>query len=156
MANNNMEAIYRGIKAAVGFAALYMINPALKPAGMGCLCPPAGAVAVLLFCAPKAGASQPKAILGSHVIAGLVGYCVVSVGIPFSEAVAVVATIILMSLFGMVHPPAAAYAYLYAMKKMGPKGIVAPGLIGATILIGVQKILNGIIPKKAIEAKKDK
>eukprot|EP01084_Bolivina_argentea_P161045 280370_1 len=141
----NSKAVLSGYQSALGFAALYMAHLSLQPLGLSCLCPPLGAVAVLLFCAPQAAASQPTAIICGHIIAGIVGYGVVTTGVPFAEAIASVLTITLMAQFGVVHPPAAAYAYLYAVKRMGPKGIIAPGLIGAIILIAVQKATSFVI-----------
>eukprot|EP01083_Nonionella_stella_P179951 640316_1 len=140
-----MKPIVSGIQATIGFAALYSFHPLLEPLGLGCFCPPLAAVAVLLFCAPGAGASQPKAVIFGHLIAGIVGYCVVTSGVPAAESVASVLTITLMSMFGVIHPPAAAYAYLYALKGMGLKGIFAPGLIGAIILMAVQKVITIVV-----------
>ena len=48
----------------LGFGVLTQTNAALVAGGtgLGCLCPPLGAVAVLLFCLPTAPASQPRAV----------------------------------------------------------------------------------------------
>ena len=77
-----MDSIIAGLGAASGFAALQVANDYVLP--VGCLCPPLGAVAVLLFCLPGAPASQPRAVTGAHVIAGLVGYAVVQSGREFA------------------------------------------------------------------------
>ena len=37
-------------------------------------------------------------------------------------------------------PPAAAYAFLFAANGWGPKQILAPGLLGALVLVGVQRV----------------
>jgi len=142
-------AIVSGIGAALGFATLhYLHENILSPQGLGCLCPPLGAVAVLLFSMPGAPASQPKAVIGGHIVAGLVAYSVGQAQLPYPEAVSVAVTIVAMSLLKVTHPPAGAYAFLFANKGMGVKGIVAPGLIGAVILIVVQqvvKVLTGMV-----------
>ena len=75
--HTRIHAIVSGLGAAFGFAALQLANDHGPPA---CLCPPLGAVAVLLFCLPSAPASQPKVVLGAHLIAGIVGCAVVSSG----------------------------------------------------------------------------
>lgn len=98
-------------------------------------------------------ASQPRAILGAHAIAGLVGYAVVQLGLSYGEAVAVVLTITLTSATKMVHPPAGAYAFLYVNKGMGVKGIFAPGLVGSAILVGSQLVFNSAM-KPLIKKKK--
>mmetsp|Transcript_4680 Transcript_4680/g.6939 ORF Transcript_4680/g.6939 Transcript_4680/m.6939 type:complete len:160 (+) Transcript_4680:109-588(+) len=146
-------SILSGIGAALGFAALHVAHDQLYVpyGGFGCLCPPLGAVAVLLFCMPGAPASQPKAVIGAHIIAGLVGYVVVNVVnmTAYAEATAVVLTITLMSMFKMVHPPAGAYAFLYANKQMGLQGIYAPGLSGCFVLIAVQQVFLKLTAKPA-------
>uniref|UniRef100_A0A7S1Z0W9 HPP transmembrane region domain-containing protein n=1 Tax=Trieres chinensis TaxID=1514140 RepID=A0A7S1Z0W9_TRICV len=151
-----MESISAALGAALGFAALNVAHDKLfAPQGLACLCPPLGAVAVLLFCLPGAPASQPKAVVGGHIIAGLVSYAVVESGIAYGEAVAVSLTIGLMSFFKVVHPPAGAYAFLFVNKGMGMKGIAAPGLAGSLVLIAVQQIFNATI-KPLMQGKKKK
>mmetsp|Transcript_10243 Transcript_10243/g.23989 ORF Transcript_10243/g.23989 Transcript_10243/m.23989 type:complete len:168 (-) Transcript_10243:662-1165(-) len=141
-----MDAIVAGIGAGISFAALHIVHDrVLAPRGLSCLCPPLGAVAVLLFCLPSAPASQPRAVIGGHIVAGLIGYAVVESGIPYGEAVAVACTISAMTFFGVVHPPAGAYAFLYVNKGMGWKGIFAPGLVGGVVLVVVQKFVNGTL-----------
>ena len=103
---------------------------------------------------PRA-ASQPRAILGAHVIAGLVGYAVVQLGLSHGEAIAVTLTITLTSAAKMVHPPAGAYAFLYVNKGMGVKGIVAPGLIGSAILVGSQMVFNTSVKPLLTKKKKE-
>ena len=123
-----MDAIIAGIGAAVSFAALHVVHDLIfVPQGLSCLCPPLGAVAVLLFCLPSTPASQPKAVIGGHIVSGLVGFAVVESGIMYGEAVAVALTIALMTYFEVVHPPAWAYPFLYVNKGMGWKGIFATG-----------------------------
>jgi CBS-domain-containing membrane protein len=138
-----MDAIIAGLGAALGFAALHVVNDTiLAPQGLSCLCPPLGAVAVLLFCLPSAPASQPKAVIGGHIISGLIGYAVVQSGIAYGEAIAVAGTIAAMTFFKVVHPPAGAYAFLYVNKNMGLKGLFAPGLVGGIVLIAAQKFVD--------------
>lgn len=151
-----MDAIFAGIGAALSFAALHVVHDTfLAPQGLSCLCPPLGAVAVLLYCLPGAPASQPKAVIGGHLVAGLIGYAVVESKLPYGEAIAVALTISGMSFFKVVHPPAGAYAFLYVNKGMGWKGIFAPGLVGGIVLVVVQKIINGTI-KPLLEGGKKK
>mmetsp|Transcript_5539 Transcript_5539/g.8487 ORF Transcript_5539/g.8487 Transcript_5539/m.8487 type:complete len:161 (-) Transcript_5539:165-647(-) len=144
------DAIIAGLGAAISFAALHVVHDnVLAAQDLSCLCPPLGAVAVLLFCLPGAPASQPKAVIGGHIVAGLVGYAVVQSGqqlaYNYGEAIAVALTITLMTLLKVVHPPAGAYAFLYVNKGMGWKGIFAPGLVGAIVLVAVQKFLNNFV-----------
>ncbi|KAL7529090.1 hypothetical protein ACHAXR_002792 [Thalassiosira sp. AJA248-18] len=152
-----MDSIIAGLGAATGFAALQIANDyILKDHGISCLCPPLGAVAVLLFCLPGAPASQPKAVIGAHVIAGVIGYAVVQSGLAYGEAIAVALTITAMSAAKMVHPPAGAYAFLYVNKGMGLKGILAPGLVGAAVLVATQMVFNSTFKPMLSGGKKKK
>jgi len=149
----SMDSIIAGLSAATGFAALQIANDyILEGYGMSCLCPPLGAVAILLFCLPGAPASQPKAVLGAHIIAGVIGYAVVQSSLPYGEAIAVALTITAMSAAKMVHPPAGAYAFLFVNKGMGLKGIYA-GLIGSAVLVATQIVFNSTV-KSVISGKK--
>lgn len=102
-----MDAILAGIGAAFGFAALHLAHENVED--LTCLCPPLGAVAVLLFCMPSAPASQPKAVIGGHIIAGCVAYGVVQSGVHYKEALSVALTIFGMAATKLVHPPAGAF-----------------------------------------------
>jgi CBS-domain-containing membrane protein len=85
-----MDAILSGLGAGLGFAALhYAQDNILKDQDLTCLCPPLGAVAVLLFCMPNAPASQPKAVIGGHLVAGVVAYGVLQTGVAYPEAISV-------------------------------------------------------------------
>ena len=157
------DARVAGLGTLLGFGVLTQTNAALVAGGtgLGCLCPPLGAVAVLLFCLPTAPASQPRAVVVGHAVSSVAALCVVvakpalaavvpgAIGAPgLAAAFAVVA----MKATGAVHPPAAAYAFLFAMQGWGLKELLAPGLLGAGILVGVQKAYFALMepaPKKA-------
>ena len=133
------------ISSALGFAALEIADAFLfKPQGFSCLCPPLAAVAVLLFCLPKAPASAPKNVLGGHLVATAVAL-VVSQFLPPQFAVAgktltVAGSILAMSITGTTHPPAAAFAYVFLATGMTAKNLLYPGFAGAIILVIVQQL----------------
>ena len=60
-----VESLTAGFGAALGFAALYVTTQALTqvPGEIKCMCPPLGAVAVLLFCLCAEANSQPSPLL---------------------------------------------------------------------------------------------
>ena len=60
-----VESLTAGFGAALGFAALYVTSQALTqvPGEIKCMCPPLGAVAVLLFCLCADANSQPSPLL---------------------------------------------------------------------------------------------
>ena len=99
--------------AAAGFAALELADALVfKPQGVSCLCPPLGAVAVLLFSLPVAPASQPKSVLGGHILSTLIALAVVHFIPPeyaiVAKGTAVAASIGVMKVTGTTHPPAGA------------------------------------------------
>jgi CBS-domain-containing membrane protein len=88
------------------------------------------------------------------LVAGAVAFAVVGSGVQYPEAIAVAVTIAAMSVLDVVHPPAGAYAFLFANKSMSAEGIIAPGLIGACVLVGAQILFNAI--RDLISGKKPK
>lgn len=140
------EALAPALSAFTGFLALSVANKMIfVPNGLTCVCPPLGAVAVLLFSMPSAPASQPKAVIFGNLLAGLVSFAVLQatpVGVSWAAGLSVALTILMMGLFGVTHPPAGAYAYFYTTQKLAMSGIFAPGLAGAIILVTVQKLIN--------------
>ena len=118
-----MSTAFAVLCAAAGFAALELADAHLfKPQGMSCMCPPLGAVAVLLFAMPAAPASKASNVLIGHLLSSLVALLVVTY-LPaeyaiFAKGTAVAASIGVMTLTGTTHPPAGAYAFLFVAQKM--------------------------------------
>ena len=132
------ESALAGIGAALGFLALYATSLVLPmlPGDVKVMCPPLGAVAVLLFCLcalrppppsalcsthsaapcvlrPKAPASSTYAVIIGHLVGGAVAVTVnqfLAKGDPMAPGVAVALAIFGMKLLDCVHPPAAACA----------------------------------------------
>lgn len=164
MANKVSTAVIAGISAFIGFLAL---NTAHKEFftkhDLTCLCPPLGAVAVLLFSMPNAPASQPKAVVGGHILAGCISLAVLEYlpkiiklkDVPFMEGmepgIAVALTITAMAIMGVTHPPAGAYAFFVTSQKLTAKAILAPGLAGALILVAVQQVIMKLRNKDQIK-----
>ena len=110
-------------------------------------CPPSGPLACLLFCMPKAPASQPKTVLLSHGIAVLAALVAVAVHefIPVLDVpkpvVGLMLSILAMTLAKALNPPAAAYAA--ALSGSGTtlmSVLTGPGTLGALVLIVVQQV----------------
>ena len=102
-----VAALEAGATALLGFVALHLANEQLAPFG-GCLCPPLGAVAVLLFSMGSAPASQPAAVLGGHLVAGVTSLAVMASPISgewYAKGVAVALTIVFMKMLDVTHPP---------------------------------------------------
>eukprot|EP00320_Phaeocystis_rex_P020225 CAMPEP_0119062594 /NCGR_PEP_ID=MMETSP1178-20130426/6145_1 /TAXON_ID=33656 /ORGANISM="unid sp, Strain CCMP2000" /LENGTH=162 /DNA_ID=CAMNT_0007043893 /DNA_START=87 /DNA_END=575 /DNA_ORIENTATION=+ len=158
-----IESAQAGIGAALGFLALYAASQALPmlPGDVKIMCPPLGAVAVLLFCLPKAPASATYSVILGHLVGGAVAVGInqlLTKGDPMAPGLAVALTIFGMKLFDCVHPPAAAYAFFAAVQGFDhPKFVLFPGLLGAVVLVVVQKVYLQLIATAApkSEAKKN-
>ena len=132
--------------SGAGIAALEAADHSLlKPNyGISCLCPPLGATAVILFAMSKAPAAQPRSVLGAYIVASVASLAVLTLLPPeysyLAKPLAVALTIAGMAKTETMHPPAGAYAFLFANNKMTAENIFSPGLVGAAILLAVQKV----------------
>ncbi|MBN2715748.1 MAG: HPP family protein [Deltaproteobacteria bacterium] len=109
-----------------------------------------GASAVLLFGAPAAPLSQPRNLVGGHVISAMVGvttYLLLGWNIPLAAATAVATAITVMQLTGTLHPPGGATALIAVIgnervHELGYLYALAPIGLGAMILLVVALITN--------------
>ncbi|WP_078117818.1 HPP family protein [Thiosocius teredinicola] len=136
--------------AFVGMAALAFVVdrlPTLQLLVIGSF----GASAVLLFGAPKAPFSQPRNLIGGHVISALVGVACFSY-LPdtmfIQEAAAVSTAIALMMITRTVHPPGGATALIAVIGSEAVHGLgwgyVFPVLLGSLILLVAALISNNL------------
>ncbi|HOP15303.1 MAG: HPP family protein [Gammaproteobacteria bacterium] len=110
-----------------------------------------GASAVLLYGAPRAPLSQPRNLIGGHMVSALVGVACyrylpdVSV---LQEAAAVASAIALMMATRTIHPPGGATALIAVIggeqvHALG-WGYVFPVLIGALVMLVVALVSNNL------------
>ncbi|MCB1722915.1 MAG: HPP family protein [Chromatiaceae bacterium] len=110
-----------------------------------------GASAVLLYGAPRAPFSQPRNLIGGHLISALVGVACFKY-LPdvavLKEAMAVATAIALMVATHTIHPPGGATALIAVI---GPPavhdlgwGYVFPVLTGAVLMLFVALISNNL------------
>lgn len=106
---------------------------------------PFGASAVLLYGPVSAPFSQPRSLIGGHVLSALVGVIIFNLlGAGFvTVALAVAIAVVIMKLTKTVHPPAGATALLGVTASGGSfLWVLGPVLIGAVILLIVALIVN--------------
>lgn len=117
---------------------------------------PFGATAVLVFAAPAAPFSQPRNIVGGHLIAGLTGivvYTIFKESTWWALALANGFAIALMVATKTVHPPAGATALLPVLNKItGLEWLVEPVLVGCLFFVVVGVLLNNVWPKRRYPA----
>lgn len=113
-----------------------------------------GASAVLIYGAPQADFSQPRNILGGHVLSALVSVCLVKVGSSWLSfellcALSVSLAIMVMHFSRTMHPPGGATALIYVIgsEKVHALGWIYPfspiGL-GALLMLSVALLVNNL------------
>lgn len=110
-----------------------------------------GASAVLLFAAPGAPFSQPRNLIGGHVVSAIVGvacYRYLPDLLVVQEATAVATAIALMMATRTIHPPGGATALIAVVGPDAVHGLgwayVFPVLVGALLLLLVAIVSNNL------------
>lgn len=144
-------AAWLGAFAAIG-ALAFLVEwlPSLQLLVIGSF----GASAVLLFGAPRAPFSQPRNLVGGHVLSAVVGvmcYRYLPDILVLQESMAVASAIALMMVTRTVHPPGGATALIAVIgsetvHQMG-WGYVYVVLIGAGVMLLVAVISNNLLEK---------
>lgn len=113
-----------------------------------------GASAVLIFAVPNSPYSQPRNLIGGHVVSAFAGVCCVMIlqdQIALATASAVAVAILLMHVTRTIHPPGGATAliavigssHVHALKFWY---ILTPIAAGAVIMLIVALVLNNLSP----------
>ena len=111
-----------------------------------------GASAVLIYGAPQAEFSQPRNLLGGHIISALIGVSVfkfLSLDVALLGALAVSLSIVAMHFTGTLHPPGGATALIAVIggaevQNMGYFFVVSPIATGAIIMLVVALLVNNL------------
>lgn len=134
-----------------GFVGLTLLAFLANEAQLFSLFAPFGASAVLLYGAPTAPFSQPRNLLGGHMLSAFIGVTVnnlfgshfLAVGFGVGLAIG------LMVMARVVHPPAGATALLGVTASQGSYAwIFSPVLVGALILLLVALVVNNLDPER--------
>lgn len=117
-----------------------------------------GASAVLIYGAPLAEFSQPRNLIGGHVLSALVGVTIAFIlkeNIILSSALAVSLAIAVMHLTRTLHPPGGASALIAviggdSVQDLGYWYVLSPVLVGAFLMLLVALFVNNmsIDPKR--------
>ena len=116
---------------------------------------PLGAPAVLLYGAPAAPFSQPRNLLGGHILSALVGIIIFKLmGATYlAVALGVSLALVVMLLTRTVHPPAGATALLGVTASEGSfMWALTPVAVGALILLVVALVVNNFDKEKSYPA----
>jgi len=137
----------------LGIYAVYWVNRAFGMAEIGSLflIGSFGASAVLLYCAPASDYSQPRNLIGGHLVSALVGvlmYKLLPDNFALSCSLAVSVAIAAMFITRSVHPPGGATALIAIINpdahSLGFVFVFAPVLIGTLIMLVVAILMNNL------------
>ncbi len=111
-----------------------------------------GASAVLIYGVPHAELSQPRNLIGGHIISALIGITVYKffpLEIPILSALAVSLSIIAMHLTRTLHPPGGATALIAVIgssqvHELGYMFVITPIATGAFILLVIALVVNNM------------
>jgi CBS domain-containing membrane protein len=111
-----------------------------------------GASAVLIYGVPQAELSQPRNLIGGHIISALIGitvYTYVPMDISLLSALAVSLSIVLMHITRTLHPPGGATALIAVIgssqiHELGYMYVITPIATGAFILLIIALVVNNM------------
>jgi CBS-domain-containing membrane protein len=111
-----------------------------------------GASAVLLYGAPQAEFSQPRNLVGGHVLSALIGitlYKLFPEPVALVSALAVALSIIAMHATRTLHPPGGATALIATLgtpeiSRLGYGYVLMPATLGPLLLLLVALLVNNL------------
>ncbi|MFK7795335.1 MAG: HPP family protein [Gammaproteobacteria bacterium] len=150
------EIFWSALGAFIGIFSIYYIGhyQALQLVDSLFLVGSFGATAVLVYGIPNSPFSQPRNIIGGHILSAIVG---VSCALLFSAkpslaaATAVTLSLVLMNLTRTIHPPGGATALIAVIgseqiHEMAYMFVLTPIATGAVIMLVVAVLINNLSP----------
>ena len=122
--------------AAGGAVAIGVMEAFSTRASIPLMAIPFATSIVLVMGSPDVEAAQPRALIGGHIVATIVGLIVVKVAgpEPWAAAVAVGLSIMAMHLTRTFHPPAGIDPLLVVVNNMSWSFLLVPVAVGAILL----------------------
>lgn len=111
-----------------------------------------GASAVLIYGAPSADFSQPRNLIGGHLVSALSGVLaaqVVAGDVALAAALGVSLAVVAMHVTRTLHPPGGATALIAviggpSIQALGFGYVLAPVLVGALIMLAAALVVNNL------------
>lgn len=127
-----------------GFITIFILLLLTAATNTAWLMAPFGASCVLVFAAWNAPLSQPRNIVGGHVVSAFVGLCMLSVfgTAEWALALAVGLAIAAMMLTKTTHPPAGANPIIVMLGGYSWDYLLTPVLLGALVIVIMALLLN--------------
>lgn len=142
------------IGAFIGIYAISICGQYLKLSSIESwfLIGPFGASAVLIYGAPLAEFSQPRNLIGGHVLSAIIGvtvFVLIGDGTIVAAPMAVSVAIVAMHLTRTLHPPGGATALIAIIGEekvhsLGYKYVFFPVLVGVLIILCVALLVNNM------------
>ena len=128
------------------FIGIYAVAYITYQAGVPMMIGSFGASAVLIYAAMEGPLSQPRNLIGGHVISATLAVLVYKLfgNTEFSIAIAVSGAIVAMLATRTLHPPGGATALIAVSTKAGWSFILYPVLGGALVLLVVAVFVNNL------------
>lgn len=129
-----------------GFITIALLALLTKDAGTIWLIAPFGASCVLVFGVWNAPLSQPRNVIGGHLISSFIGIVIYKFmgNTPISIGIGVGLAIAIMILTKTTHPPAGADPIVAIMAGSGFGFLFKPVLLGAIIIVIIGLVINNI------------
>jgi hypothetical protein len=147
------EVFWSWVGSVLGIGAVALLNQRFfQGSDQTLLIGSFGASAVLLYGAPRSPLSQPRNLIGGHVLSALVGVAawkLLHQDPWLAQAVAVATAIALMHLTKTLHPPGGATALIAVIGSDGIQALgyyycLVPVGLGAVIMLAVAVLVNNI------------
>lgn len=143
--------IWQAVVAFVGgFLTILLLESIAEGLQWSLVIAPFGASCVLAFVLPEAPVSQPRNIIGGHMVTTLCGLTVYHLwgNSIWSLSVAVGLGIALMLLTKTTHPPAGANPIVVITAASTWSFLVTPVLIGSIVIVCVAVLYNNLIKNR--------
>lgn len=140
----NLKDICTGLVG--GFMTIFILLQLTRVTETEWLMAPFGASCVLVFAAWNAPLSQPRNIIGGHLISTFVGLGLYHLfgAEPWTLALGVGLAIACMMLTKTTHPPAGANPIIVMLGAYSWDYLISPVLIGAIVIVGVALLVNNL------------
>lgn len=129
-----------------GFLTIFTLIYLTKMTATEWLMAPFGASCVLIFSAWNAPLSQPRNIIGGHVVSTFIGLLIYQLfgNEPWAIALAVGLAIAMMMLTKTTHPPAGADPLVVMFGAYNWSFLISPVLIGSIIIVIFALLINNL------------
>ncbi len=140
------KAVVAGLGGALAIAILYALTVDLEL--VTCFTAPLGATCALVFGLPTAPVSQPRNIIGGHVLSALAGLVVFSVSGQttwWTMALAIGLAMVAMAVTRTYHPPGAVTALLPVLQGINAfTWVLVPVGLGAVLMVVIALLYNNL------------